>query len=61
MPRRKPTRLAPAPTFFEIAAQTPMSAAPVELVISATVTVRVPVGFDDQTLGRVLRVLGVSR
>ena len=59
--RPKPTRPATAPTFFEVAAPTPVPSAPLELVLPVGITVRVPVGFDDQTLGRVLRVLGASR
>jgi transposase-like protein len=59
-PRGKPKDPEPVPTFFEVSSGMPVTA-PLELVISGAVTVRVPIGFDDQTLGRVLRVLGASR
>lgn len=57
---KRQTRLArvPKPTFIE--ARSALSAAPiaaVELLLRDEITVRVPVGFDEDTLARVLRVV----
>ncbi|MEQ8565220.1 MAG: hypothetical protein RMA76_09965 [Deltaproteobacteria bacterium] len=49
----------PAPTFMEIVAPAPQP--DLELLVGDTVRVRVPVGFDEDTLRRVLVALEVAR
>lgn len=49
------------PTFVELAATSASVALPLELVLHESVTVRVPVGFDEATLSRVLRLVGAPR
>ncbi len=49
----------PPPTFMEIVAPTPQ--ADLELLVGDTVRVRVPVGFDEDTLRRVHAALEVTR
>jgi transposase len=44
------------PTFVELSAPALSSSSMLEVVVHADVTVRVPVGFDEETLTRVLRV-----
>lgn len=49
------------PTFVELAAAPASVSLALELVLHESVTVRIPVGFDEATLSRVLRVVGASR
>lgn len=62
----KVKRSRPAPTsiatFAELPPMSTLNAEPLELALEgAPVRVRVPVGFDEETLVRVLRVLGAGR
>jgi hypothetical protein len=62
--RRQPPRRAAGPSkFVELApsAAVPALAAALEVVLSCGVVVRVPAGFDEATLGRVVRALGAAR
>lgn len=53
---------APAPTFVELAPSAVLVAGePIEIVTTGGEVVRVPVGFDDETLTRVLAVLEARR
>ena len=64
-PRRRRSRLSPVPTslapalspmtFVEMTAS--VMGEPLEIVMPSTLRVRVPTGFDDATLGRLLAVL----
>ena len=45
-----------APRFVEVTAVAAPQPAPLTLELPGAITVRVPVGFDEDTLGRVLRV-----
>ena len=51
---------ADAPRFVEVALPRVRGDAALELVVGE-VTVRVPAGFDEPTLGRVLALLGATR
>jgi hypothetical protein len=60
-PRRATRRTvsrASAPTFMEVTPSSASVASPLELVLRDDVTLRVPVGFDEETLTRVLRLVG---
>jgi hypothetical protein len=46
-------------TFVEMTAA--VVATPLEVVLPSTLRVRVPIGFDDATLGRLLDVLEARR
>jgi hypothetical protein len=69
--RRAARRVAPSSRFVEFgpsavvrampAAATPALAVSLEVVLSGGVVVRVPAGFDEATLGRVVRALGAPR
>lgn len=48
---------ASAPRFVELTPVDAPSTEPLTLVLPGVITVRVPVGFDEDTLGRVLRVV----
>jgi hypothetical protein len=48
---------AAAPRFFEVTAVAAPQPEPLTLELPGAITVRVPVGFDEDTLGRVLRVV----
>jgi hypothetical protein len=50
-----------APKFVEMESVRTATPAPVELVIDGRLTLRVPIGFDEETLSRVLRVCGGLR
>jgi hypothetical protein len=50
-----------APKFVEMESVRTAAPAPMELVIDGRLTLRVPIGFDDETLSRVLRVCGALR
>ena len=52
---------ASTPTFVELSRPPASSAVPLELVLHESMTVRVPVGFDEATLSRVLRLVGAAR
>lgn len=59
---RRPERAREStPTFVELAPAPASCAVPLELVLHDSVTVRVPVGFDETTLSRVLRLVGAPR
>ena len=60
-PRSTPKRDRSSPTFVEVAAPAASSTAVVELVTPSDLRVRVPVGFDEDTLVRVLRVVGAPQ
>ena len=45
-------------TFLELVPGLPSVAAPLEVVLSSGVCVRVPSGFDERTLTRVVAILG---
>lgn len=55
-PSAKFVELAPGTTMT-----TPVPSTALEVVLSCGVVVRVPAGFDEATLGRVVRALGASR
>lgn len=50
-----------APKFVEMESVRTAAPAPVEIVIDGRLTLRVPIGFDEETLSRVLRVCGALR
>jgi len=52
---------ATTPTFVELAPSPASIALPLELVLHESMTVRIPVGFDETTLSRVLRLVGAPR
>lgn len=57
----KPLVKTPEPKFLQLVAadgEVAGAAAPLEVVIRGDIVVRVPHGFDDQLLTRVLRALG---
>jgi len=60
-PRRPERAHASGPTFMEVTPVPPTAAVPLELVLRDALTVRVPVGFDEDTLSRVLRLVGAAR
>jgi hypothetical protein len=50
-----------APKFVEMESVRTAAPSPVEFVIGDRLTLRVPIGFDEETLVRVLRVCGALR
>jgi hypothetical protein len=58
--KRRASPAVSAPRFVEVTPVDAPSAEPLTLVLPGAITVRVPVGFDEDTLGRVLRVVRVS-
>lgn len=63
-PRRATRRTASrpsAPTFTEVMTTSASVGSPIELVLSDGMTLRVPVGFDEQTLTRLLQLVGAAR
>ena len=60
-PQRSDRSRASRPTFVEYSPASASGGAPLELVLHESMTVRIPVGFDEGTLSRVLRLVGVSR
>lgn len=52
---------ASAPRFVEVASTMLSGGEPIEIVTAGGEVVRVPVGFDDDSLGRVLDVLAARR
>jgi hypothetical protein len=49
------------PTFVEMTPASTAVSRPLELVLRDELTLRVPVGFDEETLSRVLRLVGAAR
>jgi transposase len=67
-PRRRRRSVPPAsdtsssaPTFVEVETACASSAAPLELALAHGLTLRIPVGFDENTLRRALSVFGALR
>jgi len=55
------TAVSAAPKFVELDSDPSTAAVPLEIVVSRRLTLRVPTGFDEGTLVRVLRVCGALR